>query len=488
MNRMTCLRAAIIVSLVLLELRFTPTARADFVLIDDFNSYALGELNGQSDGTGTWETTDDNFVIEVDPTDADNRVLNVLRVLASGAPSAQLSDDPNLSIADGTTATLFFRFYRGDVPSSMNWGLTDLLFPSQWNDFEVQLRNDFGDTFDVKGDLAGGGFKDIVNVEPVPADEWIHCWVVIDQADDTYEGYFRSERTYPTLTKFETDLDTITGDPTVFGLVNGTDDPLETFWIRSCCGEGSIYGDHTDPWYIDDIYVDLDGENLNSPLLDTVRLQAGDADMDLDFDQLDLVQVQIAAKYLSGADATWGEGDWDGAPGGEPGSPPAGNGKFDQLDIIAALAAGHYLTGPYGAIKPGGEDGQASIIYNAATGELAVDVAAGVALTSVNVDSAASILTGESAQNLGGSFDNDADSNLFKATFGDSFGSLSFGNVAQTGLAEEFVRQDLTVLGSLAGGGSLDNVDLIYVPEPASALLLVLGLAFGLAYLRRRSR
>jgi hypothetical protein len=54
-----------------------------------------------------------------------------------------------------------------------------------------------------------------------------------------------------------------------------------------------------------------------------VRLQAGDADMDLDFDQLDLVQVQIAVKYLTGEPATWGEGDWDGAPGGEPMSPPA---------------------------------------------------------------------------------------------------------------------------------------------------------------------
>jgi hypothetical protein len=84
-------------------------------------------------------------------------------------------------------------------------------------------------------------------------------------------------------------------------------------------------------------------------------LQAGDANMDLVFDQLDLVQVQIAAKYLTGADATWGEGDWDGAPGGEPGRPPAGNGRFDQLDIIAALGAGKYLTGPYGAVQPGGE-------------------------------------------------------------------------------------------------------------------------------------
>ena len=54
-------------------------------------------------------------------------------------------------------------------------------------------------------------------------------------------------------------------------------------------------------------------------------LQPGDADMDLDFDQLDLVQVQIAAKYLTDQPATWGEGDWNGAPGGSPGNPPPGN-------------------------------------------------------------------------------------------------------------------------------------------------------------------
>ena len=69
-------------------------------------------------------------------------------------------------------------------------------------------------------------------------------------------------------------------------------------------------------------------------------LQAGDADQDLDFDQLDLVQVQIAAKYLTGTPATWGEGDWNGAPGGAPGNPPPGNSLFDQIDIIAALNAG----------------------------------------------------------------------------------------------------------------------------------------------------
>lgn len=206
-------------------------------------------------------------------------------------------------------------------------------------------------------------------------------------------------------------------------------------------------------------------------------LQPGDADMDLDFDQLDLVQVQIAGKYLTGQPATWGEGDWNGAPGGEPGNPPTGDGIFNQLDIIAAVGAGLYLTGPYGAIRPGGleQDGQTSVGYDAGSGEVWVDAPAGVELTSINIDSAQGIFTGDPAENLGGSFDHDADDNLFKATFGDSFGSIRFGAVAQPGLSEATLLDDLTVIGSRAGGGDLGQVDLIYVPEPAGILLAVLG-------------
>ena len=207
------------------------------------------------------------------------------------------------------------------------------------------------------------------------------------------------------------------------------------------------------------------------------RLQAGDADQDLDFDQLDLVQVQIAAKYLNGQPATWGEGDWDGAPGGEQGNPPAGNGFFDQLDIISALAVGTYLTGPYAAVTAGGSvgDGQTSVVYDTGTGELRVDAPAGMELTSINIDSAAGIFTGAPVQNLGGSFDNDADNNIFKATFGSSFASLSFGNVAQAGLSEEFLLNDLSVVGSLAGGGDLGNVDLVYIPEPSTVFMAALA-------------
>ena len=119
--------------------------------------------------------------------------------------------------------------------------------------------------------------------------------------------------------------------------------------------------------------------------------------------------------------------------------------------------------------------------YDANTGRVWVDAPAGKELTSVNIESAAGIFTGAPAQNLGGSFDNDTDNNIFKATFGSSFGSLSFGNVAQPGLAEDMVAADLTVVGSLAGGGDLGAVDLVYVPEPSALLLLAIGLVTALA-------
>ena len=211
-------------------------------------------------------------------------------------------------------------------------------------------------------------------------------------------------------------------------------------------------------------------------------LFAGDADRDFDFDQTDLVRVQIAAKYLTDNAATWGEGDWNGAPGGSVEGPPSGNRRFDQNDIIAALAPQHYLTGPYAAIAGGGGavgDDQTSIGYNPVSGEVFVDATVGVELTSINIDSASGIFIGDAAQNLGGSFDNDADANIFKATFGGSFGSFSFGNVAATGLSQEFVAGDLTVVGSLAGGGELGNVDLVFVPEPSgliSALCALIAL------------
>jgi hypothetical protein len=263
---------------------------------------------------------------------------------------------------------------------------------------------------------------------------------------------------------------------------------------RPWCGPGEFFYGQLDDVAIFNVALDetqiaaiMDGDFSQFGVTGEM-LMPGDANMDLEFNQLDIVQVQISAKYLTGQPATWGEGDWNGAPGGSPGSPPLGNGQFDQLDIVAALSGGVYLTGPYASVATGGSpgDAQTSIVYNQTTGEIGVDPPLGVELTSINIESAAGIFTGAPAENLGGSFDNDADDNIFKATFGGTFGAISFGSVAQTGLSEQFVASDLTVVGSLAGGGDLGDVDLVFVPEPTTLFLLAVGLGLVWGGARRR--
>ena len=91
----------------------------------------------------------------------------------------------------------------------------------------------------------------------------------------------------------------------------------------------SLRADLASPW---EMKVNLESlECAPDPLV----FQAGDANRDLLFDQLDIVQVLVAGKYLTNQQAVWAEGDW------------TNDSLFTQQDIVAALATGNYLTGPY---------------------------------------------------------------------------------------------------------------------------------------------
>jgi hypothetical protein len=62
--------------------------------------------------------------------------------------------------------------------------------------------------------------------------------------------------------------------------------------------------------------------------------QPGDANRDGRFNQVDIVLVLQAAKYMTARTANWGEGDWN------------GDGLFDPLDIVLALQNGDFAAEP----------------------------------------------------------------------------------------------------------------------------------------------
>jgi len=64
------------------------------------------------------------------------------------------------------------------------------------------------------------------------------------------------------------------------------------------------------------------------------KTYSGDANLDLQFDSSDFVEVFQDGKYETGSAAGWHEGDW------------SGDAKFDSGDFVAAFQAGGYEKGP----------------------------------------------------------------------------------------------------------------------------------------------
>ena len=222
-------------------------------------------------------------------------------------------------------------------------------------------------------------------------------------------------------------------------------------------------------------------------------LQPGDVNKDGEVGTTDIVQILGAGKFERDVDALWEDGDVNGAPNEaftvEGGVGPLGDGRVNTGDVIAILATNLFETGQYTAVKPtNGVDGNVTINYDPGSGNVSVSTTEPI--SSFQVESASGIFTAEAAKGLGGPFDVDSDGKIFKATFGDQFERLSFGNVAQTGLAETFLLDDLTVSGSFGAGGTFGaDFELNYIPEPSTLMLLVVSLLIGpLLVLRKELR
>ena len=240
----------------------------------------------------------------------------------------------------------------------------------------------------------------------------------------------------------------------------------------------------------EEIQQNFDAGGAIVPAGDPRTVQPGDVNIDGEVGTADVVQILAANKYERDVDATWTDGDVNGAPNPDfkiaGGIGPPGDGRVNSTDVVNILAANLFETGQYVAEKNSGEgDGKVVIDYDPNSGNVSVRTSAPI--SSFQLESASGAFTGEAAQGLGGPFDVDSDGKIFKATFGDQFSEVDFGPAAQTKLSESFLLNDLSATGSFAAGGTFgDQMELNYVPEPSTLVLCLLAAAGLVGYGWRR--
>lgn len=152
--------------------------------------------------------------------------------------------------------------------------------------------------------------------------------------------------------------------------------------------------------------------------------------------------------------------------------------------------------GSYAALSPGigtTTDGVTSVVYDAVTGGLQLDVPDGVGLFNAHVESADSLFITENCSvnfEIRGpgagvrAFDTCESDHVFK---GGNFNDLYYGDIMPPGLSRAFVIEDLTARATIWGGPEVENIDLVYVPEPASMALLIAGIFIASSATWRRS-
>lgn len=247
------------------------SARAEFLLIDDFEGYApASPIHGQ----GYWQAeamaNATAAGIAVDPLDPGNRVLTVG---AGGFTSGRLghretiNTHPELIISQGTTATLFLRVAWDIRDIDLSLGMTDVANPisdsifNSFTQFESQVGFSFAPGFDdIIARNGGGAALLTTEVQPLT---WYDLWLVIDNAADTTQVYIQGGA-FANQTLLQN------GGLSEFAFRNGNaENDLVTFFIATGRNTDSVPPNATEnigPFYIDDLYIDTSGRNLTNPV------------------------------------------------------------------------------------------------------------------------------------------------------------------------------------------------------------------------------
>ena len=254
-------------------------AWAGWTKIDDFQSYTT---DSNIDGQGYWLVYEGGYPasdwrVATDPASASN---NVLRGLCSegyaGGGVIAFNTDPTLSMPQGTTpATYFYRMRIDQASYEIDWaaGMSHLASPTGWSSFKTGVMGEgpfapglFDPNYEVRvnnGPGPGGvppstGWKRECDVV---TDQWYDVWVVVHNLDnnidpnnnDTFDLYIQGGA-FTTQTQLANNV----------------------HYFRSAAENGPLLSfmavvDSNQVVYIDDLYVDTSGQNLE-PVPEPVTL------------------------------------------------------------------------------------------------------------------------------------------------------------------------------------------------------------------------
>ena len=182
-------------------------------------------------------------------------------------------------------------------------------------------------------------------------------------------------------------------------------------------------------------------------------LVAGDANGDIYFNEADFIQTMKSGKYETNESATWEEGDWN------------GDGKYNSSDYVAAFVNGWYMHGAYNdtagdpvdELAPFSTEGVAdvTVYYDSSNGTLTTVASGAAKMTTLHFGSSSGQF--HSGRGFDGLFDVSTETSQFQLEpSGENV--LYVSGALPVDLSLDELRADLTVDGSLFGGGGLGTV------------------------------
>jgi hypothetical protein len=226
--------------------------RAEFILLDNFNSGTLG--GALSTSNPAW-SANAIFTVATDPTNPVNRVGSAVQASAGTNQFAVLPFGAANVIANGTTGTVFFRMMRGPTAATNFFGYVKSSTTLATAGRRSGIGSAPGSTQPMVMLSSSSSAVTTPGFTNLNQDTWYRFWVVMDNAADTFEIYSQREGTSPLS---QTLLSNSVGSTQNF-MDGSTADALQSLLFAQTSASADM------AYYFDDIYIDPTASNLAVP-------------------------------------------------------------------------------------------------------------------------------------------------------------------------------------------------------------------------------